>query len=722
MAGVQMQFIAKSGGNRYRGTVYADYLNRDWQAFNVDADQIARSAAAGGTRAPRDVNRLWSRFDLNADAGGFIARDCLWWYGSARREELSALAVNFPVRPRDTSIVNYTGKITARLAPRHRLVAFAQTGRNHQPNRLEPFVPAGGILNATTAIHLSDASTVDQLATGHLWKVEWNAAAGDRLFLDVRGGQFDTTRRERPRAASPRFEDIGNQLVSGGSRDSHQTLRQDQLFGSLSRFKDGWFGNHRLNVGGEIIRVTASESWNHGYPGDVLHVLQDGVPREVYLFETPSRSVSGLWLYAAYAGDTWRIARRLTLNLGLRFDRARVFLPAQAHPAGRFNQMIQTFAAVDNVVDWNEVSPRIGVVYDLTGDGTTILKGSYSRYWVPLGIEIASSLNPNANQWWRNYTWSDPDGSGVWEPGEEAALRAQRGGVGVEAPAPDLELSFVNEAAGWIERELPGRVGVRTGFVWRGVRRAHARQNPNWPFAAFNVPVTLRDPGPDGQQGTADDGPGVQAFELRQDLLDIPPENVLQNVPGADSDYSTWDLVASRRFAGRWSFTAGFSHTWHHHQASIYVGQPVRNNPLPLTPNDLINTAPDGAHEFRTWTLKAYGTYEMLGGVRITPLLRHQSGQPFGRTFVAPLNYGTARILAEPIGTRRMDHITILDLHVEKGFSVPRVGRVSPLVDVFNLLNANPAEGLSWSSGRSFLRPLSIVAPRVARVGVKLDW
>ena len=109
------------------------------------------------------------------------------------------------------------------------------------------------------------------------------------------------------------------------------------MFGSLSWFKGGWLGNHRLNAGGEIIRVTAGESWSHGYPDDVVHVLQNGLPREVYLFETPSRSESGVWLYAAYAGDTWRIARRLTLNLGLRFDRARVFLPAQAHPVGRFN-------------------------------------------------------------------------------------------------------------------------------------------------------------------------------------------------------------------------------------------------------------------------------------------------------------------------------------------------------------------------------------------------
>jgi hypothetical protein len=722
MAGVQLQFIAKSGGNRYHGTIYADYLDRDWQAFNVEADQIRRGAAAGGARAPRDVNRLWSRFDVNADAGGFIWKDRLWWYGSVRKEAVSALAVNFPVRPRETRIENYTAKLTSRLTPHHKLIAFGQAGRNRQPNRLEPFVPLGGILNATTAIHLSDESTVDQLAEGRVWKIEWNAVVGETLFLDVRGGQFDTTRHEMPHGTSPRFEDIGTLLVRGGSRDSQQGLRHDQLLGSLSWFKDGWHGNHRMKVGAEVIRLTATETWSRAYPGDVLHVLQNDLPQEVYLFETPSRSVSGVWFYAAYAGDTWQINRRLTLNLGLRLDRARVFLPEQMHPPGRFNAMSQTFPAVENVIDWNELVPRVAIVHDLTRDGKTTVKGSYGRYWVPPGTDVGSSVNPNANQWWRNYTWSDPDGSGVWEPGEEGALRARRGGIGVESLDPRLELSFVNEAAGWIERELPGRIGMRTGVVWRGARQSRARQNRNWPFEAFIAPVAIRDPGPDGQSAAGDGRVVIQAFELGPDLLTVPPENVLRNVPGADSDFWTWDLIATRRFARRWSFTAGFSHTWNRNQASAYSGQPVRNNPVPVTPNDLINTDGDGAHAFTTWSLKAYGTYEMPGGVRVTPLLRHQSGQPFGRTFVASLNYGTVRVLAEPVGTRRMDHITILDLHIEKVFRVPKAGRVSAFVDLFNVLNANPEEGLSWSSGTSFLRPLSIVAPRVARVGAKLAW
>jgi hypothetical protein len=42
--------------------------------------------------------------------------------------------------------------------------------------------------------------------------------------------------------------------------------------------------------------------------------------------------------------------------------------------------------------------------------------------------------------------------------------------------------------------------------------------------------------------------------------------------------------------------------------------------------------------------------------------------------------------------------------------------------NAFNLLNANPEETTSWISGPSFLRPLNIVAPRIVRIGTKLEW
>jgi hypothetical protein len=136
----------------------------------------------------------------------------------------------------------------------------------------------------------------------------------------------------------------------------------------------------------------------------------------------------------------------------------------------------------------------------------------------------------------------------------------------------------------------------------------------------------------------------------------------------------------------------------------------------------LINAGTDGRYAFRVWSAKIHGTYQAPWDVRVTPLLRHQSGHPFGRTFSTSLNYGNnIRILAEPIGARRMDNVTLLDLRVEKGYRLRLGARLAVFLDMFNVVNANPEQNISWSSG-SFLQPLNIVSPRIARVGAKVEW
>jgi Carboxypeptidase regulatory-like domain len=106
--GIHTQFVTKSGANRYHGTLYADYETRSWQSFNVDADQINRVAPSGGGLAARDANRLWHYRDVNADVGGFIIKDRLWWYSSIRDQEISSRLVNFPVKPHLTRLTTPT--------------------------------------------------------------------------------------------------------------------------------------------------------------------------------------------------------------------------------------------------------------------------------------------------------------------------------------------------------------------------------------------------------------------------------------------------------------------------------------------------------------------------------------------------------------------------------------------------------------------------------------
>jgi len=718
LPGVQMQIVVKSGGNQYHGSVYADYENRALQSFNIDADQIGRSAQ-GGPPLPHDANRLWGYYDINADVGGRIKRDKAWWYFSVRQQEVAARAVNFPVKPLQTELANYSGKTTYQFTPKHRAVVFGQAGRNHQPNRLDPFGPAGGGLTAATAINESEESTTEQLGRGWIWKGEWNGVIGNNALFEVRAAEFGSDRTEKPNGTELRFEDIGTLRVRGANRDWQQTFRRDQLFGSFTYFSNGRFGNHSFRGGGEVFRQMETETWRKSYPNDVLHVLSNGATSQVYLFQTPSGSANGLWAYSGYASDSWDVKRRLTLNLGLRLDRYRVFLPEQTHPAGRFNDEAQTFAAVDNVIDWNVIVPRIGVIYKLSRDGKSLVKFSYGHYSLAPGSDF--NANANTSVWWKLYKWDDSNLDKMWQLGEETGLPLDsRGGTAPDSVDSHLKLPLLKEIGGWFERELPGNIGLRTGIVWRGERQHFLRQNAQRPFEAFTVPTAIRDPGPDGRLATSDDGPPLQGYDLGREVPE-QPTNIVRNLPHANSDYWTWDMTATRRFKRRWSIAAGFDHVWNRDQTSTYFGQAVRQNAYPLTPNDLLNAGPNGRYEFRTWSAKVYGTYEGPWGVRLTPSVRHQSGQPFGRTFTTKLTYGNVRILAEPIGTRRTDNVTIVDLRTEKGIHLSGSRRLAGFVDVFNLLNANPEQTTSWSSG-TFLRPLSIVPPRIARVGMKLDW
>jgi len=43
-------------------------------------------------------------------------------------------------------------------------------------------------------------------------------------------------------------------------------------------------------------------------------------------------------------------------------------------------------------------------------------------------------------------------------------------------------------------------------------------------------------------------------------------------------------------------------------------------------------------------------------------------------------------------------------------------------LEIFNVLNSNAEQNMNCASGPLFLRPLTIVPPRIARIGVRLDW
>jgi hypothetical protein len=717
--GVGLQVVTKSGGNEHHGSMYVDYLHRAWQAFNIDDDQIARGLRGGSGLRPEELNRHWSTRDANVDIGGPIRGDRLWWYLSLRDQNMLARQPRFPVKPLETHLTSAGGKITARVKGGGRVVVFAQATRNHQPTRPD------GYLRPAAAIHLEEDSTTNQLGRGSVWKIEWNAFAGPRLYFEILGGQFLADRHERPNGTAPRVEDEGNLTVAGGGRDWLESHRNSQIAASASYMTTGRAGTHHVKAGGEFSRVGLAEQWFHGYAGSVLHVTSGGQPTAVYLFETPSRSTGGQQWYAAWLQDSWRLGGRLTLNLGLRFDRYRVFFPRQDHPSGLAGERLwprQFFPAVGNVIDWNVVTPRLGLSYSLSGDGRTVVKLTSGRYSYAAGPDLTFNANPNSRAWFQRYTWEDRNRNGRWDSREEFALQGQSGGV--ESIDPDTTLGFQREATARIEREIAPNTSLETGVIWRADHGRPVRQDANQSSSAFTRTVAVTDPGIDGLRGTPDDGPAMVMYDMPE--RPTPPSYFVGTVASAPSKYWTWEINVRRRMHRRWSLVAGFFHTWTREHASVYLGQVVRADMFPLTENDLINTGEGGRHEFRVWSARVYGTYEGPLGLRITPFLRHQSGPPYGRTFRPPqaqFNVTPSLVLAEPIGTRRMDHVTLFDTRVEKSFALGGSRRIAAFVDVFNLLNANPVQNMNWSSGTGvFQRPIAVVPPRVARIGAKFEW
>src|SRR4029450_3722107 len=129
--------------------------------------------------------------------------------------------------------------------------------------------------------------------------------------------------------------------------------------------------------------------------------------------------------------------------------------------------------------------------------------------------------------------------------------------------------------------------------------------------------------------------------------------------------------------------------------ANVYVGQNLRVRQDVANPNDAINTD-NGRYNFTLWSAKAHSTINAGWAVQATPALRFQPGQPYGRTISAAaangINYGSQRILVEPISARRQVNIIIFDIRAEKVFKVMKGQTIGLFIDGYNLTNANPAQ------------------------------
>lgn len=727
--GVLTQFVGKSGGNRPSVSLYYDYENEDLQGRNLTSEQaFAPGEAPNGRSIRQDGNRLSSYKNLNLGVGGPIIKDRIWGHFSYLNQQTSVAAPAggsfLDGTPFNTKLYNYTGKVTYQVNQSNKFIAYLQHGTKEQPNRTDS-------TRVASPVHITAASTVLQASPSWVYKGEWNGTLNQNTFAEIRAGQFGYNFGLDSNNNDTRYESLTTREVLGGGRDWELRRRRNQVTGALSFFKDRFAGgSHNLKVGGEWMDEKGETLWNSYYKDNVVHFVNGSLqgplsattPVEVRL-TTNGDSWSALGTMSAFVTDTWTIDK-LTLNIGARFDRYRVYLPEQSVAAGRFAAAAQ-YPANDSVVTFNHVVPRIGATYDLAGDGKTVLKANWGRFYFNPGVNLADAVNVNTANQYADHVWNDINGDRVFQEGEAGTQIQKFGGTAGASLDPNLRNSYGDETSFFVERAVVADLGVRAGFVYKTDRDGWQQVNASRPYTNFNVPVNVVDPGADGTYGNADDR-NVAAFNLSDTTT--APSNTTRNVDGYENDFKTIEFAVNKRYSNRWSMNASFSHTWTHQFGNLYFGNrfgtQVANFSLfgsyPSNPNEKTQ------NEYTDWNAKISGTVDAGWGIRVTPVVKLQSGAPYGRFFqtrTGELNYGTQIILAEPIGTRRQDNVAVVDFRVEKQlkFAADRA-KLGLFFDLFNAMNSNTAVNIDWRSGAGFEKATTVLGPRIAKFGVKFDW
>jgi hypothetical protein len=128
-------------------------------------------------------------------------------------------------------------------------------------------------------------------------------------------------------------------------------------------------GRGRIKFGGgndAFANATPLEDFFAGYPFSVQYLVGD-----------PTRSIHN-WGYAAFAQDDWRVAKGLTLNIGVRYELNTVIKESH-NLLGNFDpnlglvQVGKQISAPYNG-DHNNFAPRFGVAWDPFGNGRTVFR------------------------------------------------------------------------------------------------------------------------------------------------------------------------------------------------------------------------------------------------------------------------------------------------------------------------------------------------------------
>jgi hypothetical protein len=757
--GVKLNFIPREGGNIFSG--YASFIgaNGALQAENLSEEQQAIGLTTSEIRQAHDVS---------GGVGGPIMRNKLWFYTAHRRWGSSAYAAGkffaldpkSPIYTPDTSRPAYndfyyrdhSARVTWQAAQKHRINSNYAKQVNCQC-----------FIRLDFELRTPEASG-NHMYNSDLYQSNWVYTATNRLLFEA-GVTHLGYNQDNQRTPGVGPDDIAITELSTGLQYRARANTVTGTNGNYSGPNGITAATRNTNVNVAASYVTGSHSLKSGLfvrnmsqdgdrviNGGMDFNFRNGIPQRVRLFAQPYLLSLETAMNAFYVQDQWTV-RRLTMNLGLRYDYFNGHVPATRLPAGALVGE-RNFPEVNDAPKWNDLSTRIGAAYDLFGNGRTAIKGFVGRYLAYQGVGglTASAAPVNLLVVSATRTWTDTNGNFMPDCSLVApAANAECGPlnpanfgenrVATSTIADDVFSGWGARPANWqaslsMQHELRPGLAVNVGYFRTWYQNFTV--NDNVPVAAtdyddycITAPTDPRLPGGGGNQICG--------------LFDIVPSKFGQNfqLQTQAANYGQWteaydgvDVTLNVRYGTGGTITGGVA-TGRTATNTCEVGIDPSLTVTGVTAGtsrseEFCNISPPWSAGTQLklavvqplfWDIQASAMYQNLPGLMLQAsqeVPNSQIAPSLGRNLSQGAN-GSVAIDLIPQGTAYLDRRNQLDLRFSRPFQFGRF-RLQANADIYNVFNSNYSITYNETYGPEWQLPQTFLNARLVKLGVNLNF
>ncbi len=472
-SGVSVNLVTRSGGNTVRGSGRFYVVDNDMQGDNITPELQAQGAGFG--------NPIKNIKDYGFEFGGPIVRNKAWYWGSAGLNDIEVGVVGFTVPggdPNDpddlftdlTKLKTYNAKLQYQWDRAHKstvLYFFNDKVRNAR----------GAAPNFAPEATFRQTAPVHNIKASHQW-IPSNQLTVEFQGFSMPNGGFKLNFHDESLIDVQAAIDLATNMNFRSNQFNDNRRPQTELRADANYFLSALLGgDHATKFGvgyrDNPVGFTAIRG------GRARSRFRNGVAVEADLYRD-SNTERAIKQYYGYIQDSYSRGK-LTINGGVRAD----YQDDEALPSSvPANPIIPdvlpavNFPGADSGVSFFDVSPRLGVTYDLRGNGKTILKGNYAIYW-GTGITTAQYVTPVSEVAIR-FPWSDLNGDSFIQRNELDLTRRLNltGNYDPANPAspvsattvdPDLRNDRSDEFSAGVEHELMSNFGIGAAYIYRNM-------------------------------------------------------------------------------------------------------------------------------------------------------------------------------------------------------------------------------------------------------------